>query len=85
MEKETVVNLLSSSTAGIIGRIFCHPIDTVKARIQSSDFLDRSSFRTIVSRTLKSEGIIGFYKGFGAVAIGGIPGTCIYLMSYEVW
>jgi hypothetical protein len=29
-------------------------------------------------------GILGFYKGFGAVLVGGIPGVSIYLTSYEV-
>jgi len=30
------------------------------------------------------EGIRGLYRGFGAVTVGGIPATVLYLGTYEV-
>jgi solute carrier family 25 (mitochondrial folate transporter), member 32 len=78
---DTVVNLASSSCAGAITRLFCHPIDTCKAKIQSVD-----SFRGIadvVQKTYKIEGIRGFYQGLGVAMIGGIPGVCLYISTYE--
>jgi len=32
----------------------------------------------------KDEGITGLYRGIGAVLLGGIPGTFLYLSGYEV-
>ncbi|CAN0310423.1 unnamed protein product, partial [Scytosiphon promiscuus] len=29
------------------------------------------------------EGVSGLYRGVGAVVVGGVPGTCIYLTTYE--
>eukprot|EP01032_Pedospumella_encystans_P010434 gene10434-12194_t len=81
MSNENVVNLASSALAGLISRLICHPIDTCKAKLQSGD-----SFRgvsDVVSKTLKNEGIRGFYQGMGAALFGGIPGVCIYISTYE--
>lgn len=75
-----VVNTLSSASAGLIGRFFCHPIDTLKAKLQVTD---TRRLRDVVSTTWKSEGLAGFYRGLGAVLIGGVPGVCVYLTTYE--
>ena len=34
-------------------------------------------------QTIRNEGVLGLYKGLGAVLIGGVPGIVIYLISYE--
>jgi hypothetical protein len=34
-------------------------------------------------QTFRTEGISGLYRGFGAVIVGGTPGTVLYLCSYE--
>lgn len=31
----------------------------------------------------RAEGVGGLYRGVGAVVVGGVPGTCIYLTTYE--
>lgn len=31
----------------------------------------------------REEGVRGLYRGFGAVIVGGTPGTCLYLTTYE--
>lgn len=35
--------------------------------------------------TVFRDGIKGFYRGIGAVLVGGIPATSLYLTSYEVF
>jgi hypothetical protein len=65
---------VSSSVAGIVARFICHPIDTIKARLQVKD--SQALLRNLSIRSL--------YSGFPAVAIGGTPATCLYLTSYEV-
>lgn len=78
MSEETPTSLAivcaSSCIAGIVARSICHPIDTIKARLQMKE--SQLLLRTITLRSL--------YSGFPAVAIGGTPATCLYLTSYEV-
>jgi Mitochondrial carrier protein len=84
-----VVNASSSAAAGIIGRIFTHPLDTVKARLQApprvlgETTVYRGPIDALVS-TARSEGLRGLYRGFGAVIVGGTPGTVLYLCSYDL-
>eukprot|EP01035_Chromulina_nebulosa_P018562 gene18562-24285_t len=81
--KEFKANLLGSSTAGFIGRLICHPIDTAKSRLQSIEFSSYNNTYAILRSTFKEEGFSGLYRGFGIVSVGGIPGTCIYLTVYD--
>jgi len=37
----------------------------------------------VLQRTLKSEGFFALYRGFGAILVGGTPGTIMYLCSYD--
>jgi hypothetical protein len=81
MSESNAVNILSSATAGVVGRLFCHPIDTVKSKLQASD-----SFRgmtDVVRTTIRNEGIAGLYRGLSAVVVGSAPGVCVYMTSYE--
>lgn len=34
---------------------------------------------------MSEEGFAGFYRGIGAVLVGGIPATSVYLTTYEVF
>mmetsp|Transcript_53480 Transcript_53480/g.98923 ORF Transcript_53480/g.98923 Transcript_53480/m.98923 type:complete len:316 (-) Transcript_53480:80-1027(-) len=74
---------LSSAVAGFIARIPCHPIDTVKARLQGFDGHRYKGMFDCVKLTLREEGILGFYRGFGAIASFGPPAACLYFTSYE--
>jgi hypothetical protein len=38
----------------------------------------------VLVQTFRTEGISGLYRGFGAVIVGGTPGTVMYLCGYEV-
>ena len=80
---ELIVDLLGSATAGIIARTICHPIDTIKSRLQSGN-VEFQSFMSTMSKTVNNEGIRGLYRGIGPVLVGGIPGVSIYLTAYEV-
>ena len=81
MSNESVINIASSALAGLISRLVCHPIDTCKAKIQSGEHFKGIS--DVVSKTLKNEGVRGFYSGMSAALFGGIPGVCIYISTYE--
>jgi hypothetical protein len=86
-----MINASSSAAAGILGRIFTHPLDTAKARLQAPVVSSGASHAAVyrgpvdaLVRTAKSEGIRGLYRGFGAVIVGGTPGTVVYLCSYDL-
>jgi len=38
----------------------------------------------VLLKTARSEGLTGLYRGFGAVVVGGTPGTVLYLTSYDL-
>eukprot|EP00747_Dinoflagellata_sp_TGD_P085621 gnl/TRDRNA2_/TRDRNA2_162946_c1_seq5.p1 gnl/TRDRNA2_/TRDRNA2_162946_c1~~gnl/TRDRNA2_/TRDRNA2_162946_c1_seq5.p1 ORF type:complete len:276 (+),score=39.94 gnl/TRDRNA2_/TRDRNA2_162946_c1_seq5:47-829(+) len=78
-----VHTILGSAMSGLLSRVPCHPLDTVKARLQSAG---GSRYRGIVDclrLTWAGEGLAGLYRGFGAVAVAGTPATVMYMTSYE--
>ena len=53
-----------------------------KARLQAA----KSQYRgplDVLLKTAQNEGFFSLYRGFGAVIIGGTPGTMAYLCSYD--
>merc|ERR1711991_919115 len=85
--------LLASSSAGMVARLTCHPLDTCKAilQVQSKragvvgglDGKVYNNFIQVIRGTIKTEGIAGLYRGFGVAFAGGAPGLCLYLSAYE--
>jgi hypothetical protein len=85
MDTLLVANLLGSAAAGIIARTLTHPLDTAKARLQAIG--TNNNYRgpiDVLWRTAKTEGLRGLYRGFGAVIVGGTPGTMLYLCTYDI-
>lgn len=76
--------VLGSAMSGFMSRLLCHPFDTVKARLQSTDAKRYRGLAHCLRLTLAEEGLRGLYRGFGAVAVGGTPAACLYLTSYEL-
>jgi hypothetical protein len=75
-ETDGLVRWQGSAAAGMIGRVFCHPLDTVKARLQASTGVKTSIWSQLRLR--------GLYRGLGVSMLGSAPATCLYLTSYEV-
>mmetsp|Transcript_76389 Transcript_76389/g.181691 ORF Transcript_76389/g.181691 Transcript_76389/m.181691 type:complete len:314 (-) Transcript_76389:68-1009(-) len=85
-ESPTIVHTaLSSAVAGFLARFPCHPFDTVKSRLQGADGNRYKGLLDCAKLTFREEGILGFYRGFGAVAVLGPPAACLYFTSYEVF
>ena len=82
-----LANALGSATAGIVGRLTTHPLDTAKARLQSTT-TQQQKYKgpiDVLYQTFRTEGIRGLYRGFSTVIVGGTPGTIIYLCSYDIF
>lgn len=85
-----VINLVAGGTAGLFEALCCHPLDTIKVRMQiykrQKDLkIKPPGFITTGKNIYKTEGFIALYKGLGAVVIGIIPKMAIRFSSYEFY
>lgn len=65
--------------------VFCHPLDTAKARLQtlpSNKVIYRNGLH-VLRHSLKTEGFRSWYRGFAITFWGAAPGCCLYLTTYE--
>ena len=82
------VNLIAGGGAGMMEALACHPLDTIKVRMQLSrrktgpGQKKRGFFQT-GKEIVKKETAFGLYKGLGAVLTGIIPKMAIRFTSYE--
>lgn len=77
---------MAGMVGGTVGKLICHPIDTVKAKIQVQTnwgYSSVGSIRSIASATVRAEGIRGLYRGLGISLTGSIPASALYFGSYE--
>ncbi|CCE61808.1 hypothetical protein TPHA_0B01350 [Tetrapisispora phaffii CBS 4417] len=82
------INLVAGGTAGLFEALCCHPLDTIKVRMQihkkiSLGNIKNPGFLKTGSNIYRNEGFIALYKGLGAVVIGIIPKMAIRFSSYE--
>jgi hypothetical protein len=73
--------LVAGGIAGVVADCFTHPLDTVRARLQTAV---ASSTRSAIVDLARSEGLRGFYRGFSAAAIGTAPANALYFGGYEI-
>ena len=72
---------LASSVGSFAARCLCHPLDTIKSRLQAD--ARSGSLVACGARTLAEEGPRGLYRGFGAAAFVGTPAGMLYFTTYE--
>ena len=76
---------LASALSGMAARVPCHPLDTIKARLQAapttspSGALPRASKLSNLSRI----SLRNLYRGFPVVFWGSAPAACLYFTTYE--
>lgn len=81
-------NLIAGGGAGMMEALVCHPLDTIKVRMQLSrrgrqpGMPKRGFIRTGVE-IVKKETPLGLYKGLGAVLTGIVPKMAIRFTSFE--
>ncbi|KAK2733859.1 succinate:fumarate antiporter [Colletotrichum kahawae] len=81
-------NLIAGGGAGMMEALVCHPLDTIKVRMQLSRRArqpgapKRGFIRTGVE-IVKKETPLGLYKGLGAVLTGIVPKMAIRFTSFE--
>lgn len=81
-------NLIAGGGAGMMEALVCHPLDTIKVRMQLSrrgrtPGTKRRGFIATGRDIVKKETAFGLYKGLGAVLTGIVPKMAIRFTSYE--
>ncbi|KAK9323782.1 mitochondrial carrier domain-containing protein [Lipomyces orientalis] len=82
------VNLIAGGTAGLCEALCCHPLDTIKVRMQLStrsraEGVRKLGFFATGVNIARRESIFGLYKGLGAVITGIVPKMAIRFSSFE--
>lgn len=93
--KNAAVDLIAGGTAGLFEALCCHPLDTIKVRMQLSSKQGKKGpdgkpvkslgFIGTGLQIAKRETPLGLYKGLGAVVTGIIPKMSIRFSSYEFY
>ncbi|KAF9436810.1 hypothetical protein BGZ76_002892 [Entomortierella beljakovae] len=78
-KSETISNLTASSIAAFISRLFTHPLDTVKTRVQVSN-KPLPLLPTFID-LLKTGGL---YRGLPIALTLSVPGLSVYLTAYDI-
>ncbi|KAI9675359.1 MAG: Mitochondrial succinate-fumarate transporter [Caeruleum heppii] len=81
-------NLIAGGGAGMMEALACHPLDTIKVRMQLSrrarmPGAKKRGFLTTGAEIVKRESPLGLYKGLGAVVTGIVPKMAIRFTSFE--
>ena len=89
-DKTSLISAWWGIIGSSIGKTFCHPIDTIKARLQvwlgtTYKQGEGSIIINTAKDVIKNDGIAGLFKGLPTSIIGGIPAAFIYFGSYELW
>ncbi|KAI7785079.1 succinate/fumarate mitochondrial transporter [Diaporthe eres] len=84
------VNLIAGGGAGMMEALVCHPLDTIKVRMQLSrrgraPGSPKRGFVRTGADIVKRETPLGLYKGLGAVMTGIIPKMAIRFTSFEAY
>lgn len=83
-----MTNLIAGGGAGMMEALVCHPLDTIKVRMQLSrrgntPGTKRRGFIGTGQDIVRKETAFGLYKGLGAVLAGIVPKMAIRFTAYE--
>ncbi|KAI1203248.1 mitochondrial carrier [Nemania serpens] len=83
-------NLIAGGGAGMMEALACHPLDTIKVRMQLSrrarqPGLPKRGFIKTGAEIVRRETPLGLYKGLGAVLTGIVPKMAIRFTSFEAY
>ncbi|CAK5268827.1 unnamed protein product [Mycena citricolor] len=74
------------SAAGIVSKIFEHPFDLTKVRLQSQVLEKEARFNgpwDCLSKTWRNEGFLGLYRGLPAPIVGAMAENASLFLSYR--
>ncbi|CAM9226570.1 unnamed protein product [Choristocarpus tenellus] len=86
-KKNPLIHLVAGGTAGVVESSCCHPLDTIKTRMQlrTKAGNNRRGPVTTATRIITHEGFLSLYKGLSAVMVGIIPKMAVRFTSFEAY
>ncbi|KAG0223962.1 mitochondrial carrier domain-containing protein [Mortierella sp. GBAus27b] len=87
-KKSPLVNLIAGGSAGFMEALICHPLDTIKVRMQLAKNASRAatpSFIGVGIRIVQKESPLALYKGLGAVTAGIVPKMAIRFTTFQFY
>lgn len=85
-KKNPVMHLVAGGLAGVVESSCCHPLDTVKTRMQlrTKGGSTKGPIAT-AARIVSNEGFFALYKGLSAVMAGIAPKMAVRFTSFEAY
>eukprot|EP01135_Chromosphaera_perkinsii_P007196 Nk52_evm4s745 gene=Nk52_evmTU4s745 len=86
-DKPFLMHLIAGGGAGVVESTICHPLDTIKTRMQLSrtGMGQRKGIFGVATSAIKKEGPFALYKGLTAVVCGIAPKMAIRFSSFETF
>ncbi|KAI8846290.1 mitochondrial carrier domain-containing protein [Chytridium lagenaria] len=88
-KRSLAIHLFAGGVAGCCEALSCHPLDTIKVRLQlrgePATKPKSSNFVMVGVDIVKKEGFFSLYKGLGAVVSGIVPKMAIRFSSFEYY
>ncbi|KAJ0979295.1 hypothetical protein J5N97_014769 [Dioscorea zingiberensis] len=77
--------MIAGSIAGLVEHTAMFPVDTLKTRMQAGAQLCHPplGLRHALASVLRHEGVLGLYRGIGAMGLGAGPAHAVYFSVYE--
>lgn len=84
--KNPLMHLVAGGVAGVVESSCCHPLDTIKTRMQLriKGGSTKGPLRT-ASNIVSKEGFFALYKGLSAVMMGIVPKMAVRFTSFETY
>lgn len=85
-KKNPVMHLVAGGIAGVVESSCCHPLDTIKTRMQlrMKGGSKKGPIAT-AKRMVSNEGFFSLYKGLSAVMAGIVPKMAVRFTSFEAY
>lgn len=91
MKSQAAAECLAGMVAGLAQDLLLHPLDTLRARLDSGSSgagarAAAGPGRALVQEALSvtaSDGIGGLYRGYRVVLVGSLPGNAVYFGAYR--
>ncbi|KAL5110299.1 Calcium-binding mitochondrial carrier protein SCaMC-1 [Taenia crassiceps] len=75
------VSLTAGACSSVCGQVATYPLALIKTKLQAES--EKISLERLVQRIIKTEGIMGLYRGMGANMLKVIPAVSISYACYE--
>lgn len=86
VKRSPLVHLVAGGIAGVVESSCCHPLDTIKTRMQlRAKGGSKKGPITTASRIVSHEGFFALYKGLSAVIAGIAPKMAVRFTSFETY